>query len=92
MFLKNLISIMLSLQHLLFLFCKRLIFCASFYYLQFWMFCSLSVIEKVLKDEFLLAVQAEAAKIPIGVFLYQHQTSQTTLLNLPTAQKSFFSD
>ena len=53
-----------------------------------------------LKDHFsaslrqsLLAIQAEAAMSPMVIFLCQNETSQTTVLQLPTGQKSlFFSD
>ena len=36
----------------------------------------------------LSVVQAEAAEIPTAIFLCRHETVQTTLLHLPTAQKS----
>ena len=39
----------------------------------------------------LLAVRAEVAKSPTVIFLCQHETWQTTLLHLQTAQKSLFS-
>ena len=45
--------------------------------------------EKVYKlRQILLAVRAEAAKPLVVVFLCQHQTLQTTLLQFPTAQET----
>ena len=38
----------------------------------------------------LLAVRAEAVKIPTAIFLCQHELSQTTSLHLPVTKKSIF--